>query len=207
VKLSPSRAHTPGPRAPPVLGVDVGACPGGWTLALALRGARVLAVDPGSLSIKHPHVTHAPHRIESRECADAFARWAATAADCNSGGAGASGSVSSPFLDVAVCDVNMGVEATCKVMVAALTGAAIAPGREPAEHATAACGVQRLRPGGVLVLTVKAFSKHTAEGDIALAARILSPWFDAVEGMWLMSNRCERTLIAVRSATRGWEDR
>jgi 23S rRNA (cytidine2498-2'-O)-methyltransferase len=38
--------------------VDLGAAPGGWSWVLLERGARVYAVDPANLKLKHKHLTH-----------------------------------------------------------------------------------------------------------------------------------------------------
>jgi 23S rRNA (cytidine2498-2'-O)-methyltransferase len=38
--------------------VDLGAAPGGWSWVLLHRGARVYAVDPGNLKLKHAKLTH-----------------------------------------------------------------------------------------------------------------------------------------------------
>lgn len=44
--------------------IDIGASPGGWSYALAMKGVEVLAVDPGELRVRHSLVKHVKCKLE-----------------------------------------------------------------------------------------------------------------------------------------------
>jgi 23S rRNA U2552 (ribose-2'-O)-methylase RlmE/FtsJ len=139
---------------------DVGACPGGWSLSLAARGAQVLAIDPGMLSIQHPQITHVPHKLQAPECVERL----------NAGGP----------LDMVVCDVNCDIGMTTDIVLDNIVN----PGL--------------MRPGSIVVLTVKAFNKGAMNDQIKHALRLLEAKFDCLQTTWLLANRRERTIVGVR---------
>ena len=140
--------------------IDIGACPGGWSYSLAQRGARVLAVDPGLLSIQHALITHSPHQLQAPE---------------NVATMQARGPV-----DMVVCDINCDITMTTRIVL---------------DHVVA---LQLLKPGAIVVLTVKSFAKATLKPLMDAAFERLAPYFDGLQSTWLLANRRERTIIGVR---------
>ena len=62
----------------PGIAVDLGASPGGWSLVLAQRGYRVIAVDPAKLD---PELARNPHIDHRKQTAEAYFDGSPTAAD------------------------------------------------------------------------------------------------------------------------------
>jgi 23S rRNA C2498 (ribose-2'-O)-methylase RlmM len=85
-------------RPPPTFrALDVGACPGGWSLVLHQLGAYVVAVDPGEIPALHglANVTHLKCRLE--HCESELRQLA-------------------PF-DLCVCDINIDGRDACTMVV------------------------------------------------------------------------------------------
>lgn len=142
--------------------LDVGACPGGWSLVLHHLGARVVAVDPGDIPAFQglADITHLKCRLE--HCEDELRRLA-------------------PF-DLCVCDINI-------------------DGRDASTLVVRHCAAL-LRPGALLVLTLKLFNGANAAQlkKASLKTITSSGLFEQAHVEWLFSNGQERTLTARRNS-------
>lgn len=157
-----------------VAAMDIGAAPGSWTLSLVQRGARTFSVDPGPLSIRHPLAIHVPYVGESPQCIAMVKNIIGEMqppVDTTNG-----------LLDIVVCDINVAIEHAVEIVM------------------TTVIRTDLMRPGAMLILTVKSFSMKSLEGTTGNALKTLEPYFDGLKMYWLLTNKKERTIIGIRKA-------
>jgi hypothetical protein len=181
--------------AQPLVYLDVGASPGGWTLFLAEQGCRVVAVDPGALDERvlmsrfggvksggDGAVQHLRMMLQDALVHGDLKRAIAAAHTSQASGA-SGGSTAAPLLDGVVCDANVHPHNACDLMVA------LAP---------------FCKPGAILVLTLKLPARLGAFGfdDLRMGCdRILDGhWNVRPSYSWLYANSGnERTIVVERA--------
>ena len=162
--------------------LDVGASPGGWTrhLALSLRAARVVALDPAELdadvsalpNVSHLRLlSHAPGALEAARAALLRA---------GVGGPGAEAAAEARPATLLTCDANDTPAKAARCILPLLP---------------------LLSPGALVVLTLK-LRYPGRDKDFATRAAMdeLGPrGLELVDSRWLMANTmCERTLVLRR---------
>lgn len=156
-----------------IYAMDIGAAPGSWTLSLVQRGARTFSIDPGPLSIEHPLITHLPYLGESPICISTVTETIQKLAPKRGTQFGA--------LDIVVCDINARIQEAVQIILKSVVHSNL------------------LRPGAILVLTIKSFNYKTLESSSEDALSKLAPYFKGLKLFWLLTNKKERTIIGIRS--------